>query len=367
MDTAPCGFVAFADDGTILEINHTLLDLLGHPKLDLLGWHVEKLFPPGGRIFYHTYLFPMLKVQGHVEEIYAALRTKDGVEIPVLLNGVRRERDGSFVSDCVCVKLIQRHEYEEQLLAARRQAEESNAAKAKFLSMMSHDLRSPLTTIDGNAQLLASGGDGPLTKEQLESVQAIREACRMQMAMVNDILEFARLDSGHASVRPRAVRVAEVVARAEGLVRLQMSDAGLHFATSCDGPGEVMADPDRLQQILLNLLTNAIKFTPPGGQIAVFCQCAEDRVRIAVRDSGIGIEPDHLQRIFAPFVQLDITTSAVRAAASRGVGLGLAISRDLARAMDGDVTASSTPGSGSTFTVELPSARSGIAAAAASE
>src|SRR5215210_8208744 len=98
MDTAPCGFVAIGDDGTIVDINLTLLEMLGYARVDLVGWHVDKVFPPGGRIFYHTYLFPMLKVQGHVEEIYIAIRTKDGDDIPVLLNAVRRERNKTFVT-----------------------------------------------------------------------------------------------------------------------------------------------------------------------------------------------------------------------------------------------------------------------------
>jgi PAS domain S-box-containing protein len=358
LNTAPCGFVAFGDDGTVLEINRTLAEMLGYARVELLGWHVDKLLPPGGRIFYHTYVFPLLKMQGHVEEIYAALRTKDGRDVPVLLNGVRRERDGRFVSDCVCVRMIQRHEYEEQLLQARRLAEEANAAKAKFLSMMSHDLRTPLTSIQGNAQLLADGFLGPLNDEQLESVRAIREACRMQMTLISDILEFARLESGRVNVRTRAVPVAEAVARAEALIGVQVSDAGLRFTSAaCNGDTTVLADPDRLQQILLNLLTNAVKFTPAGGEIAVLCERDSDRVRIRVRDTGIGIPPDHVQRIFSPFVQLDVAAaSRIASAPSRGVGLGLAISRDLARAMGGDVTADSTPGAGSVFTIELPAA-----------
>ncbi|HEX6178080.1 MAG TPA: PAS domain-containing protein, partial [Thermoanaerobaculia bacterium] len=136
MNTAPCGFVAFRDDGTMIEVNQTLAEMLEYERVALAGWHIEKIFPPGGRIFYHTYLFPMLKVQGRVDEIYAALRTAAGNDLPVLLNGVRREREGQFVSECVCVRMIQRHAYEDQLLQARRLAEESGAAKAKFLSMM---------------------------------------------------------------------------------------------------------------------------------------------------------------------------------------------------------------------------------------
>jgi PAS domain S-box-containing protein len=354
MNTAPCGFVAFADDGTMVEINQTLADLLGFTRIELLGWHIDKILPPGGRIFYHTYLFPLLKVKELVEEVYLALRTKDGRDIPILLNGRRREREGRFVSDCVCLRMIQRHEYEDQLLEARRLAEESSAAKAKFLSMMSHDLRAPLTSIDGNAQLLANEVDGPLTPEQHESVEAIREACRIQMKMLGDILEYARLDSGRVEARPEPVSVSEAVSRAEALIRVQATDAGLQLtASGCNDGIAVLADPNRLQQILLNLLTNAIKFTPAGGAIDLTCERSGERVLIRVRDTGVGIASEDVQRIFSPFVQLDSSPTSAPAA-TRGVGLGLAISRDLARAMNGDVTAESTPGAGSVFTIDLP-------------
>ena len=352
MSNAPCAFVAFADDGTIVEVNQTLAALLAYTRVELLGWHVEKLLPPGGRIFYHTYLFPMLKVHQSVEEIYLALRTKDGRDIPMLLNGIRTERDGVFVSDCVCMRMIQRHEYEDQLLEARKLAEESNAAKAKFLSMMSHDLRTPLTTIDGNAQLL---GLEPLTPDQRESLNTIRDACRMQLALINDILEFARLDSGQVRMNPATVLVHDVVTRAVALVRVQAVDANLTLAIDAgEWDVSVIADPNRLQQIVLNLLANAVKFTPPGGRISIGCDAAHGRVQIRVRDTGIGIDPEALQRVFSPFVQLG--AALPRPSVSRGVGLGLAISRDLARAMGGDVTAESRVGAGSVFTIDLPAA-----------
>jgi PAS domain S-box-containing protein len=353
MNAAPCGFAAFSDDGTIVESNQTLADMLGYKRVELVGWHIDKILPPGGRIFYHTYLFPLLKVKSEVEEIYVALRAKDGTDIPVLLNAVRREIDGVFVSECVCLRMLRRHAYEDQLLQARRLAEESNAAKAKFLSMMSHDLRTPLTTIYGNAQLLMEA----VTDAQLaEAVGDIRQACELQMMMIGDILEFARLDSGRVQVSPRAIAIGDTVSRAEALVRVQAEEAGIQLTSSGCGDGiAAMADPNRLQQILLNLLTNAIKFTPPGGMIEIGCSSDGERTRILVRDNGIGIEADQLQRIFSPFVQLDAgpVSSSITA---RGVGLGLAISRDLARAMGGDVTAESTAGTGSAFTIDLPAA-----------
>jgi PAS domain S-box-containing protein len=349
LNTAPCGFFTFTDDGTVVEVNRTLADMLGYSRVEVAGWHVEKLLPPGGRIFYHTYLLPLLKIARAAEEIYIALRTKSGDEIPVLLNAERNERDQRAVNDCVCLRMIRRHEYEDQLLQARRLAEEASAAKAKFLSMMSHDLRTPLTTIYGNAQLLAAE-EARLSPDQMQAVEIIMAACRLQMTLMTDILEFARAESGQIQVRTEAIVVREAVARAAELMRVQATEAGLRF-TVRECPPEIVAaaDPDRLQQILLNLMTNAVKFTPPGGEVAVWCDGDEASARIHVCDTGIGIAPEQLQSIFAPFVQLDPAGTGSRG----GVGLGLAISRDLARAMGGDVSVKSAPGEGSCFTIEL--------------
>jgi PAS domain S-box-containing protein len=349
LDHAPCGFVSFTDDGTLRDVNTTLAELLGYKRVELEGWHIEKILFPGARIFYQTHVFPLLKLHGHIEEIYLALRSRDGSDVPMLMNGARRERDGAFVNDCVFMRMIQRHQYEEQLLQARRMAEEASAAKANFLSMMSHDLRTPLTAITGHAGLLADSVVGALDEEQHYSVDRIRQAAGELLRMISDILDFSQVESGRFEVKSLPVALPDAIRRAESLVRLRMEEAGLQFASAaCDD--HVLADPDRLQQILLNLLTNAVKFTPRGGSVAVACEPAGDRVHIHVRDSGIGIDPVHLQRVFEPFVQLE------PAGVHRGVGLGLAISRDLARAMHGELTAKSAPGQGSVFTVDLPRA-----------
>jgi PAS domain S-box-containing protein len=352
LNTAPCGFLSVADDGTMREVNLTLASMLGYTRFDLEGWHLQKILAPGGRIFYQTHVFPLLKLHGIAEEIYVPLRTREGTDVPMLMNAVRRERDGAPINDCVFVRMLQRHEFEDQLVQARRLAENANAAKAKFLSMMSHDLRTPLTTIAGYAKLVASGAEGPLTEEQQSAMQIIAGACNEQLRLINDILAFAQLDSGRVSVTPRALPVSAATARAEALVRLRAGEAGLTLDVDrCDEATVVHADPDRLQQVLLNLLTNAIKFTPAGGRISVACERDEQQVRIRIRDTGIGIPPDQLERIFDPFVQLNAQLSDDT---QRGVGLGLAISRELMRAMDGELTAESNPGGGSTFTVSLP-------------
>ncbi|HYC92061.1 MAG TPA: HAMP domain-containing sensor histidine kinase [Thermoanaerobaculia bacterium] len=341
LDSAPCGFVTVADDGTMLEVNTTLASLLGYTRFELQGWHLQKILPPGGRIFYQTHVFPMLRMHGAVDELYVTLRTRDGESIPMLTNGARRDE----VSHFVFVRMIQRHEYEAQLLEARRLAEQASAAKAKFLSMMSHDLRTPLTAITGNVSLLAAGVHGPVSGEQADVLGRIRNAAGELLRMLEDILNFAQLESGRVQVRISDVRVSDALARAESLVRLRLEESGLAFSTDCDG-AVLRADPDRLQQILLNLLSNAIKFTPPGGRVSVSCARDGERARLRVQDSGIGIPSDQLQRVFEPFVQLEVD--------QRGVGLGLAISRELARAMGGELSAESAPGEGAAFILELP-------------
>ena len=357
LNHAPCGFLSLTDDGTMTAVNATLASMLGYSRVELEGWHVQKIMPPGGRIFYQTHIVPLLKLHGMAEEIYIALRSKDGRDVPVLMNGARRETGGGWVNDCVFVKMIQRHQFEDQLLQARRLAEEANAAKAKFLSMMSHDLRTPLTGVMGHAALLAGGAFGSVTPEQVESLARIKEASQDLLRMINDILGFAQVQAGTVSVSVEQISVRSAVERAERLIRPRVAEKGLLLETEDVARGAtVIADRDRLQQIVLNLLTNAIKFTPRGGRISVRTEEESGRVHIRVADTGPGIEAAQLETIFEPFVQLAQHTTEE---SERGVGLGLAISRDLARAMDGDVSATSVPGEGSVFTLTLPAASAG--------
>ncbi len=354
LDNAPCGYLAFTDEGIIRSVNRTLANLLGYEPAELVGRPFESILAVGARIFYHTHFFPVLKLHGEAEEIYLALRTSDGQDIPVLVNGTRRECAGEMLSECVLVRMLQRSRYEDELLQARQTAEAASDAKAKFLSMMSHELRTPLQAIAGYCDLLLQRTAGPLTTEQESDLNSVKSASGELVRLLNDILDFARLESGASRPRLDTVSVTAALTRAEALINPKLAEAHIRYRRDgCEDHLALRANADRLQQVLLNLLTNAIKFTAAGGLITLECSADDESTRIAVRDTGCGIPAEHVERIFDPFVQVDRHRIDSR---QRGVGLGLAISRELVQAMGGDLSVSSTVGFGSVFTISLPRA-----------
>jgi PAS domain S-box-containing protein len=234
---------------------------------------------------------------------------------------------------------------------SREEAEAANRSKADFLAHMSHELRTPLNAIAGYAELMEMGLHGPVTPEQTEDLRRIKRSQRHLLSLINDVLNFAKLEAAHVSYAIEPVCIRDAVLALESLIAPQVGAKQLHYETlEIDPAVFALGDAEKIQQILLNLLSNAVKFTDAKGRISVAAQRTDGVVCIEVSDSGCGIPADKWESVFEPFVQLERTLSSPH----QGTGLGLAISRDLARGMGGELTVQSTPGSGSSFLLRLP-------------
>jgi signal transduction histidine kinase len=236
------------------------------------------------------------------------------------------------------------------LLARTAEAEEANRTKRDFLAVMSHELRTPLNAIAGYAEILQMGLHGPVTDAQMAALDRIRRNQEYLLALITDVLNFAKEESGRIEVRMADVSVAELIRNVQERIEPQVMAKGLRYGYEIPDPAvRVRGDRQRIEQILLNLVGNAIKFTERGGLVRLGCEADGDRVRLRVTDTGCGIAPAQMRRIFEPFVRAHDGSSGDEG----GAGLGLAISRQLARQMGGDLMAESVVGKGSTFTLEL--------------
>jgi PAS domain S-box-containing protein len=295
------------------------------------------------------------------------VRRHDGVYRWVLSTGVPRIDDGGEFAGYIgsCLDITDRKEGEierERLLlrertaraeadAARVAAEHANDVKAQFLAAMSHELRTPLNAIGGYVDLLELGIRGPVTEAQREDLDRIRRNQRHLLGLINNVLNFAKIEAGHVEYHMIETRLHDILAGMFSLVAPQVRARGLEYAYRECGPSvRVRADVEKVQQILLNLLSNAIKFTEPGGHVRLECACTDTVASVRVVDTGVGIPSTKLDAIFEPFVQVDQAFTRE----GQGTGLGLSISRDLARAMGGDITVESVLGEGAVFTLSLP-------------
>ena len=252
---------------------------------------------------------------------------------------------------------LQRQVAEQMLLGALRErgladdAETADRAKTAFLRAMSHELRTPLNAIGGYIDLLDLGLRGPVTENQRADLARVRTNQQHLAALITEILNFARAGSGSVSYAVSDVNGCGALKHAIELVEPLIAQAGLVFdGVSGDSGIVARADPEKVTQILVNLISNAIKFTPAGGHISAECAAVGDTATLSISDTGLGIAPDKLESVFEPFVQL---TEGI-ADREGGIGLGLSISRDLARAMKGDLTVDSTEGKGTRLTLSLP-------------
>ena len=265
-----------------------------------------------------------------------------------------RDSDGDLLGFAKVTRdLTERRAAEQQSVDDARRlasAEAANRVKAEFLTVMSHELRTPLNAIGGYTDLLEMGVAGPVTQQQREYLERIRTSKQHLLGLINDVLNYSRIEAGHTHYQLTDVSLKEVVQSTVLMVTPQAKAKHIALGVA-DSESDVRAWADRFKvdQIMLNLLSNAVKFTPDGGRIQVGFQPRGGKPSITVSDTGPGIEPDSWSSIFEPFVQLERSFKNPQ----EGTGLGLAISRDLARGMGGDLFVESPPGQGATFTLVL--------------
>ena len=345
-------------EGRVASWNRGAELIKGYRADEILGRHFSTFYPAEAVARgWPDYELKVARAEGRFEDEGWRVR-KDGTQFwaNVIITALCAE-DGTLVGfakvtrDLTERRLAQQREVED----ARRiaESEASNRAKTGFLAAMSHELRTPLNAISGYAQLMQEGIAGPVTEQQQEYLSRIRGSQQHLLAIVNDLLNYGKIEAGGVTYERTKVSMQEVVDRVLTMVAPQAVRKELHLT---QGPREpevfALADALKTEQVVLNLVSNAVKFTPEGGSVTVTCARRDGVASIEVRDTGPGIPEDMREAIFDPFVQLGRTLTS----SQEGAGLGLAISRDLARAMDGDVTVESTFGSGAAFTLRLPAA-----------
>ena len=330
-------------DWRFLEVNPAFAELTG--VHDAVGTRMRELAPDHEAHWFETYGKVALTgeairfvneakaLESRWFDLYAfKVGGPDSRKVAVLFNNIT-ERKRSDVA----------------LIAALAAAEDANRAKSNFLSSMSHELRSPLNTVLGFAQLLNSGTPAP-TPPQQESVDHILKSGWYLLELINEILDLALIESGHLSLTLEPVSLAEVLNDCQAMVELQAQHSGIQLTfPRLDDACLLRADRTRVKQVFINLLSNAIKYNRPGGTVRVSCAAqAESRMRISVEDSGLGLTPDQLDQLFQPFERLGQQAGVIE-----GTGIGLVVSKRLVEAMGGQIGARSSVGLGSVFWVDL--------------
>jgi PAS domain S-box-containing protein len=342
----PDGYVASWNDGAQRIKQYT--------ERDIIGRHFSLFYPPEDREK-PARLLDIARREGRVEDEGWRVR-KDGTRFwaDVVITALR-DQTGELIGFAKVTRdLTDRREAELRSIdAARRaaEAEAANRAKSEFLAAMSHELRTPLNAISGYAELMGMGIGGDVSEVQRDYLEKIQRSQRHLLGIINDLLNFSKLEAGQIEYDSTPMPIRASVASVVAMLEPQARERGINFSVGeCPVSMRALADRARVEQVILNLCSNALKFTPSGGVVEVTCERLDRRVAVHVRDTGVGIAPDDAERVFEPFVQLgrDLTSQ------HEGTGLGLAISRDLARGMGGDLSVRSRLGEGSTFTLTLP-------------
>ncbi len=351
VDNALEGIVVIDAGGIIHAFNPAAERIFGYSGFEMVGSSVNRLMPPSIAAHHDDYLRKYLQAQkttvlGTTREVNG--QRKDGTVFPMELSTSEMRMGKICLFTGIIRDISERKQYEQELHQARLTAEQANRAKSDFLARMSHEIRTPMNAVIGMTSLLL---DTDLTAEQRDSAELIRSSGDHLLSIINEILDFSKIESGSLQLEKAPFNLRSCLRQAFDLVSYQAFRKNLDIAYLVEEntPAELIGDSTRLLQILVNLLGNAVKFTEAGEVTAsVKAQrIAEENYRIdfAIRDTGIGIAPEHIDRLFQSFSQVD---SSIQQKFG-GTGLGLAISKQLAERMGGCMSLESTPGKGSVF------------------
>ena len=353
MDNSQDVICTVDEHGRFVTVNAACEQLWGYTPAELVGRQYIDMVHPDDRDITNATSAQLL-AGGKVTDFVNRYIRKDGQVVDVLWSVSWSEEDRIIF--CVAHDVTERARIEKELREAKKEADRANMAKSEFLSRMSHELRTPLNAILGFGQLLERQSP---TDAQRNRVGYILNAGRHLLNLINEVLDISRIEAGNLQLSVEPVRMADAVAEAVDLVRPLAVDQQIDLSTLAEVEDTcfVRGDRQRLTQVLLNLLTNAIKYTPSGGRVTIGCAATtEGNIRLSVADTGRGIASDKLVRLFTPFDRLGAEQSTVE-----GTGLGLALCQRLMQAMDGSIGVDSSLGNGSTFWIELPAVESPLA------
>ena len=349
--------------GTIKTVNRATLNLLGYAENELDEMPIEMIFDrEEGKPLKGEGIEELIS-SGFISNAEQTWVAKDGRKIPVTFSGsVMRDDDGR-IEGIVCVAQdISERRRSEEFRIAKESAEKANRAKSSFLANMSHELRTPLNAIIGYSEMMIEEAQEAGHQAFLADLQKIRSAGKHQLTVINDILDLSKIEAGKLDVVPLNFDILSMVEEVVSTMRPLATQKGNSLTVDCgENLGVIHADETKIRQSLLNLLSNACKFTENGDislEVARYSEEGKDWVRCRVRDTGIGMTSEHMQKLFMPFSQVDASTTRRYG----GTGLGLTISRTFCRMMGGDILVESALGEGSLFTMQVPAAPAGAGA-----
>jgi PAS domain S-box-containing protein len=338
-------------EGRFISVNEAFTRVSGYLREEAIGRTAVEMgiwFDPEK----HAEIIGRLQRQDRLRDVETLFRTKSGEFRVVLLSAEIIELNGERCMLAINHDITNRKRAEQELLRAKEEAEQANRAKSEFLSRMSHELRTPLNAILGFAQLMEDDPGDPLSPSQSESVKHIIQAGWHQLALVNEVLDLARIEAGQMQMHLESVMLGQAVRECIDLVSPLSSERGLKVEDQVSACGEcfVWVDLTRFKQVMLNLLSNAIKYNREGGTITLACQrSAPGRRKLSVADTGPGIPADRLEELFVPFSRLDADKSQ-----TQGTGVGLAVAKRLVKLMGGEIGVESRLGEGATFWLDFP-------------